>query len=142
MAQREWNLTAKQKQVAELLAIGDPDNNFQTYSKVEICEKTSTPRSTLYVWLQNEEFVAYKEYLSDLYIRSHIAEVDRKLINQLLSTSTLNSRLAEIFYKRTGKLKMDGKIEVDVNETRDISEKSLEELFADVQRLRDEAKSE
>lgn len=37
---KQFNLTAKQRRVAEMIALGDPDDGFRPLTKVEVCEKT------------------------------------------------------------------------------------------------------
>lgn len=134
---KDWNLTSKQKKVAELIAVGNPET-FEPYTKVQICEETETPRSTLYEWLKNPEFTAYVEYVSDVYLRSRIPDVDKKLINAVLNGQA-NSRLMETFYKRLGKLKDSVRQEVTIEESKTMSNMSADEMDKRIEELKRQA---
>lgn len=134
---REWNLTSQQKKVAEKIAIGDPET-FAALPKTQICEETGVSRSTLYTWLKNDEFTGFIEYVSDIYIRSKIPDVDKKLIDAVLNGKA-NSRLIETFYKRTAKLRENVKLDATVEGNKSMSEKSNEDLAKEIATLRREA---
>lgn len=137
---REWdNLTAKQRKVAELLALGDPET-FETYTKMEVCELTGTPRSTLYEWLKKEEFNNYVEYLCDQSVKHKLAAYDKQL-DKLIFSEKPSVKALELAYKRLGKLKEAIKLDATMQENKDISEKSLDELQAQIEELKRQAES-
>ena len=131
---REWNLTSLQKKVAEKIAVGNPET-FEPYTKVQICEETGVSRSTLYEWLKNPEFTNYIEYVSDVYLRSKIPDVDKKLIDAVLN-GRANSRLMETFYKRLGKLRENVKLDATLEESKSISELSADEMDKKLEELK------
>jgi transcriptional regulator with XRE-family HTH domain len=144
------NLTAKQRQVAELIALGDPDNDFVTYSKVEICQITGVARSTLYQWLKNESFNAYIEYLCDQSAKAKLAAYDRALDSLIFVKGTdANGRerrpsvkALELAYKRLGKLKEVSKIDATLETSKSISDLSNDELDNELEQLRREVQGE
>jgi ACT domain-containing protein len=139
---RQWDLSSRQRELAELIQLGDPETG-EHYTVVEACEKVGVARSTYYEWLKKDEFVAYMDYLADMALKARIGKYDRIL--DRLATSSENEKTVldaiNILYKRIGKFKTDSNVNVNINDEKSISEKSLDELKRELEALKAESET-
>lgn len=132
-------MTAKQKKVAELLALGDPDKEFATLTKVEICERCELARSTLYSWLATPDFVDYINYIADKSAEARIGDYYRQIDKLIFENPRGPSiKALELIMRSLGKLKSDAKVELNVNDNKDVGSKTNDELMDEIAKMKEE----
>lgn len=141
---KQWDLTKEQRQLAELLALGDPETG-DSLTIVDACKRNGTSRSTYYEWLhRNEDFTEYMNYIADKAMMTRIAKYDRRLDDIIMSDKTNENAVIKAIseaYKRSGKFKDNMQVDVNVGE-KTVSEKSDEELAEYVRKKREQRESE
>ncbi len=137
---RVWNLTAAQRKVAELIALGDPDTS-RSYSKKEACELAGVSRTSLYDWLNhNKEFVEYISYVADMGMESRVGEYYRKIDWLIFDNPRGPSvKALELVLKAMGKLKDNVKVDATVNDVQTIDSKTNDELSAELEKMKKDA---
>lgn len=136
VAKKPWDdLTSRQRTFAEHLVLGD--ENGESFTKVDLCNKLGIPRSTAYEWLKLESMQRYMEYLSTARIKTKLSDYDKKLEELIFNNPRGPSvKALEIVYRRVGGLKDNTRMEVEVETDNDMSNKSNEQLMSEIEELK------
>lgn len=89
------DLTAKQRQVAEMLA--NPD--FEG-TKTDLIEAAGVPRTTFYRWIKDEKFMEYTCELIDQYTDAELGAVWKALIKRCI---TGDVQAIKLYFELKGK---------------------------------------
>ena len=90
-------LSKKQREVAEMLANPDVSAN-----KTEIIEQVGVPRTTLYRWLKDPDFIKYVDSLIDSYTDAELSTVWKALIRRCICGDT---QAIKLYFELKGKYK-------------------------------------
>ena len=90
-------LSKKQREVAEMLANPDIKAN-----KTEIIEQVGVPRTTLYRWLKDPDFIKYVDSLIDSYTDAELSTVWKALIRRCICGDT---QAIKLYFELKGKYK-------------------------------------
>ena len=112
--QKRTKLTAKQMQVAEMLA-----NPNEAKTKCEIVNECGIARSTLYKWLIDDDFVDYVNKLVDRYTSGELSEVWRALCNR---AKTGDVQAIKLFFELKGKYKNQVELSGNITFIDDVNE--------------------
>lgn len=90
-------LSKKQREVAEMLANPDVSAN-----KTEIIKQVGVPRTTLYRWLKDPDFIKYVDSLIDSYTDAELSTVWKALIRRCICGDT---QAIKLYFELKGKYK-------------------------------------
>ena len=112
--QKKTKLTAKQMQVAEMLA-----NPNESKTKCEIVKECDIARSTLYKWLTDDDFLDYVNKLVDRYTSGELSEVWRALCSKAISGDV---QAIKLFFELKGKFKNQVELSGNITFIDDVNE--------------------
>lgn len=104
----EGKMKAGQREAALRLTENEFADKKERKTKQEIADELGIARMTLYRWEhEDENFIAFKNYLADTFLRSFFPTVVRKHMEGINLGS---AKLIELFYKKFGMLAADQQI--------------------------------
>ncbi|MTI85316.1 MAG: TetR family transcriptional regulator [Firmicutes bacterium] len=125
------NLTASQKQAAELFAINDVNN----YSVEDIAKKVGVSKRTVYRWKKNEEFIAFTNIVAERAMEGFLSEAYSTLKAIIRSGKSDSSKLKgiELVLKNRGLLTDVQRVEATIQDNR--SDEAIDQEIEELERL-------